>query len=228
MGDRRCHGYRQAVRRSLPPLSPERVLAVVRLFGGLVLCGIAFALLVRADLGLDPWNVLHQGVSRHTGIPIGTVTIGVGIIVLLGWIPLRERPGVGTVANTVVIGGVIDLLLPRLPVPHGHGAQWVMLATGLALAGPGIGLYIGARLGPGPRDGLMTGLAKRGHSVRVVRTALELAALAVGWLLGGTIGIGTLVFALTIGPLVHFWLPRLDVGRPPADAPPDVAVTPAD
>jgi len=201
---------------------------VARLFGGLVLCGIAFALLVRADLGLDPWNVLHQGVSRHTGIPIGTVTIGVGVVVLLGWIPLRERPGVGTVANTVVIGGVIDLLRPRLPVPHGLGARGAMLAAGLALAGPGIGLYIGARLGPGPRDGLMTGLAKRGHSVRVARTGLELAALAVGWLLGGTVGIGTLVFAVTIGPLVHFWLPRLDVGDPPTTTPSDVAITPAD
>lgn len=193
----------------------SRARQFAQLFAGLVLCGVAFALLVRAGLGLDPWNVLHQGVARHTGIPIGTVTILVGIVVLLGWIPLRERPGFGTVANTVVIGAVIDLLLPRLPVPHGWLAEWSMLVTGLVLAGPAVALYIGARLGPGPRDGLMTGLARRGHSVRVVRTGLELGALLVGWLLGGSIGIGTLVFAVTIGPNIHYWLPRLDVAPPP-------------
>lgn len=199
-----------------------------RLLIGLVLCGMAFSLPIRAGLGVDPWDVLHLGLSRHTGIPVGTITVLVGFVVLLGWIPLRERLGLGTVANAIIIGVVMDIVLPRLPTTDATAGRWAMLLLGVALAGPGVGLYIGARLGPGPRDGIMTGFAKRGHSVRVVRTVIELSALLVGWLLGGTIGIGTVVFAVTIGPNVHFWLERLDMGDHPAATDPTAAITAAD
>jgi uncharacterized membrane protein YczE len=186
-----------------------------RLLTGLVLCGVAFALPIRARLGVDPWDVLHLGLTRHTGIPVGTVSVLVGLVVLLGWIPLRERVGIGTIANAIIIGVVIDLVLPRLPAANDAATRWTMLLCGLALAGPGVGLYIGARLGPGPRDGIMTGIAKRGHSIRVVRTGIELTALLIGWLLGGSVGIGTVLFAVTIGPNVHFWLDRFDMGEDP-------------
>jgi uncharacterized membrane protein YczE len=186
-----------------------------RLLAGLVLCGVAFSLPIRADLGVDPWDVLHLGIAHRTGIPVGTVSVLVGLVVLIGWIPLRERVGIGTILNTVIIGVVIDIVLPRLPAANDAGTRWVMLLSGLALAGPGIGLYIGARLGPGPRDGIMTGIARRGHSLRVVRTGIELTALLLGWLLGGSVGIGTVLFAVTIGPNVHFWLDRFDLGEHP-------------
>ncbi len=180
---------------------------------GLLLCGVAFALPIRAGLGVDPWDVLHLGISHRTGIPVGTVSVLVGLIVLIGWIPLRERVGIGTIANTIIIGSVIDIVLPRLPAADDATTRWTMLLGGLALAGPGIGLYIGARLGPGPRDGIMTGIARRGHSIRAVRTGIELSALLAGWLLGGSVGIGTLLFAMTIGPNAHFWLNRFDMGE---------------
>src|SRR5262249_49144904 len=150
-----------------------------------VLCGIGFGLIVKADLGLDPWDVFHQGVSDHTGLPIGTVAILVGLLLLLVWIPLKERPGVGTILNAVLIGTVMDLVLPRYPEPSTAGAQWAMLAGGIAIAGTGVGLYLGSGLGPGPRDGIMTGIARRRGSIRLVRTLIELSALAVGWMLGG-------------------------------------------
>jgi uncharacterized membrane protein YczE len=186
---------------------------------GLVLCGVAFALIVQADLGLDPWDVLHQGVADHTGISIGVVSILVGVVVLLGWIPLRERIGLGTVANALTIGSVMDLVLPLLPDGRGLAVRWAMLVAGLVIAGPGIAMYIGARLGPGPRDGIMTGVAQRGPSIRLVRTVIELSALAVGFLLGGTVGIGTVLFAVTVGPNAQFWLERLDLGHPPGFEP---------
>lgn len=192
------------VRRRLP-----------RLIGGLVLCGVAFALIVEAGLGLDPWNVLHEGLADRSGIAIGLVTTLLGFVILLAWIPLRERVGIGTVANALIIGTVVDLVLPLLPDTDGRAARWAMLLAGLVLIGPGIGLYIGARLGPGPRDGIMTGLAQRGPSIRVVRTGIELVALAAGWLLGGTVGVGTLLFAATVGPNAQYWLERLDLGHPP-------------
>jgi len=203
---------------AVPPAAEVRR-RLPRLISGLVLCGIAYAFIIEADLGLDPWNILHQGVSKHTSIPIGQVSVLVGMIVLLGWIPLRQRIGLGTVLNTLLIGSVMDLVLGPLPEPQSTSARWAYLVAGLALIGLGIGMYIGARLGPGPRDGIMTGVAQRGPSIRLVRTVIELAALVVGWLLGGSLGIGTVLFALTVGPNVQFWLPRFDMGHPPGFEP---------
>jgi uncharacterized membrane protein YczE len=180
-----------------------------RLVLGLVLCGVGIAFLVRAGLGLDPWDVLHQGLAERTGLPIGTVTIIAGFSVLALWWPLHERPGIGTVMNAILIGTVMNVLLPHLHEPEPVLQQVGFLVLGIGLMGLGSGFYIGAGLGPGPRDGLMTGLARRGHSLAVVRTGIELAAVAIGWALGGTVGIGTVAFALTIGPCVHFCLSRL-------------------
>jgi len=183
---------------------------VPRLVAGLLLCGLGIAFMVAADLGLAPWSVLDQGISEHTGIPIGTVSIIVGALVLAAWIPLRERPGLGTVLNVLLIGTTIDLALLVLDTPASLAGRLGYLAIGVFLWGPGTGLYIGAGLGPGPRDGLMTGLAARGvGSIRLVRTGIELTALAVGMALGGSVGLGTLAFAFTIGPNVQLFLPRL-------------------
>jgi uncharacterized membrane protein YczE len=183
---------------------------VPRLIAGLVLCGLGIAFMVAADLGLAPWSVLDQGISEHTGIPIGTVSIIVGALVLAAWIPLRERPGLGTVLNVLLIGTTIDLALLVLDTPASLAGRLGYLALGVFLWGPGTGLYIGAGLGPGPRDGLMTGLAARGvGSIRLVRTGIEITALAVGMALGGSVGLGTLAFAFTIGPNVQLFLPRL-------------------
>lgn len=171
--------------------------------------GVGIALMVRADLGLAPWDVLHQGVSERTGVAIGTVTILVGIVVLLLWLPIRERFGLGTVLNVIVIGLVVDGTLAVVDAPAPLVARVGFLVIGIFLFGPGSGLYIGAGLGPGPRDGLMTGLARRGGSVRVVRTGIELTALAVGAALGGSVGLGTVAFAVTVGPNVHWFLDRM-------------------
>src|ERR1700722_5746079 len=179
------------------------------LYLGLVLYGASGALQVRSGLGLDPWDVLHQGIAAHTGLAIGTVSIIVGAVVLLGWIPLRQWPGLGTVSNVVLVGssmnGTLALLAWRIPEMLG----------GILLCGLASGMYIGARFGPGPRDGLMTGLARRtGRSLRLVRVCIELTVLAIGWLLGGTVGVGTVLFAVSIGPLVQFFLPLLDTAAP--------------
>ncbi|MBT8212066.1 MAG: hypothetical protein KJN71_02865 [Acidimicrobiia bacterium] len=177
-----------------------------RLMWGLVLFGVGLAFMVESNLGLGPWEVFHQGISINTGIPIGTVGIFVGFVVLLGWIPLKERLGVGTLLNVVIIGVVIDLTIWAIPTPDGDVTRWVLLISGLLLNGLASGLYIGAGLGPGPRDGLMTGIARRGYPVGVVRFGLEVAVLVLGWLLGGTVGIGTVLYAFGIGPLVHVFL----------------------
>jgi uncharacterized membrane protein YczE len=202
----------------LPPPADHRHRRLAQLATGLVLYGISDAMLVLGGLGLDPWDVLHQGLARHTPIPIGTWSIIVGALVLVGWIPLRQRPGVGTAANVVVIGSVIDAVLAITPVPHAMALRWATLLAGVALNGVATASYIGAGLGPGPRDGLMTGIAGRGHSIQAVRTAIELTVLAAGWLLGGTVGVGTVLYAVSIGPMVHLLLPRLTV-RPDAPAP---------
>jgi uncharacterized membrane protein YczE len=190
---------------------PRRLL---QLFTGLVLYGVSDSMLLLAGLGVDPWDVLHQGLSRRTGIPTGTWTIIVGALVLLLWIPLRQRPGLGTLCNVVVIGVVIDAVLATVAPPHSLPARVAVMVAGVVLNGVATGLYIGAGLGPGPRDGLMTGFAARGHSLRVVRTAIEVTVLAIGWLLGGTVGVGTVVYAACIGPLAHIFVPLFSRSDP--------------
>lgn len=196
---------------------------VVQLFTGLVLYGLSMALMVESGLGLNPWDVFHQGVSEATGISFGIVVLLAGIPVLLLWIPLRQKPGFGTVANLVVVGFAADAALRVLPTGQSLPAQIGLLAGGILLNGFATGLYIGSRMGPGPRDGLMTGLAGRFPrlSIRVVRTGIELLVLGVGWLLGGTAGIGTVAYAVAIGPLVHLFLPLLTVPDPARSDLPD-------
>lgn len=185
---------------------------LIQLFLGLVLYGISDGLLLAAGLGADPWDVFSQGLSRSFGLGIGTWTIIVGAIVLLLWIPLRQRPGLGTLANVVVIGLIVNEFLSLVPAVHGMAVRTVAMLAAVVLNGVATATYIGAHYGPGPRDGLMTGWAARGHSLRVGRTVIEATALLSGWLLGGTVGVGTLVYALSIGPLVHWLLPRLSRG----------------
>ena len=196
------------------PFPPLRELGprLARLMFGLVLFGVGLALMVIADLGLSPWDVLHQGISFHTGIPIGTVVIITGFLVLLLWIPLNERIGVGTIANAIVIGLVLDGMLFILPETLENMAlRWLAMLGGVVIVAIGSGFYIGAGLGPGPRDGLMTGLARRGIPIAWNRAGIEITVLVAGWLLGGTVGVGTLVFAFGMGPLVQFFLERLSV-----------------
>jgi uncharacterized membrane protein YczE len=190
---------------------------LVNLFTGLVLFGVSIALMVRADLGLASWDVLHQGLARHTGLPIGWVVNLLGAVILLLWWPLRQRPGLGTVANVAVVGLVADAGLALLPPVSRLAARIGLLTAAIGLNAVGTGLYVGAGLGPGPRDGLMTGLAARGHSIRAVRTVIELTVLAIGSVLGGTVGPGTLVFAFTIGPLAQYCIDRFAIRVPGPD-----------
>ena len=201
--------------RELANLSPAQQLRagrlgrrLLQLLAGLVLYGASMAMLLRGGLGLDPWDVLHDGVAGWLPLTFGGVVIATGVAVLLLWIPLRQMPGVGTVANAVVVGIATDVALAHLVAPHGVVARAALLAGGILLNGLATALYIGAQLGPGPRDGLMTGLVRRtGWSVRVVRTLIESGVLAAGWLMGGVVGIGTVAYALGIGPLVQTLLP---------------------
>jgi uncharacterized membrane protein YczE len=179
----------------------------MQLYVGLALYGASSALMVRAGLGLEPWGVLHQGLAERTGLSIGVVAIIVGAAVLLLWIPMRQRPGLGTVSNVFAIGLAMDGTLALVPELHGLAARSVIMVAGIALNGVATGLYIAARFGPGPRDGLMTGLHRRtGRSVRLVRTAIEVAVVATGFLLGGSLGVGTVLYALSIGPLAQLFL----------------------
>jgi uncharacterized membrane protein YczE len=188
---------------------------LVQLYAGLVLYGLSMALLVRSGLGVMPWDVLHQGLARQLGWSLGVVTMVVGALVLLAWVPLRERPGLGTVSNVVVIGLALDAALAVLPEPGALPVRAALVPAGILLNAVATAAYIGVHLGPGPRDGLMTGLVRRtGGSVRVVRTSIEVVVVAAGWLLGGTLGVATVLYALAIGPLVHALLPRLSVRRP--------------
>jgi uncharacterized membrane protein YczE len=188
---------------------------LVQLYAGLVLYGLSMALLVRSGLGVMPWDVLHQGLARQLGWSLGVVTMVVGALVLLAWVPLRERPGLGTVSNVVVIGLALDAALAVLPEPGSLPVRAALVPAGILLNAVATAAYIGVHLGPGPRDGLMTGLVRRtGGSVRVVRTSIEVVVVAAGWLLGGTLGVATVLYALAIGPLVHALLPRLSVRRP--------------
>jgi uncharacterized membrane protein YczE len=187
---------------------------LAQLYAGLVLYGVSSSLLVLAGLGLDPWDVFHQGLARHSSLAIGTWAILVGIAVLLLWIPLGQRPGIGTVSNVFLVGLTMNLVLGHVHAPHALPVRVACLLCGVFLNGVATGAYIGAGLGPGPRDGLMTGLAARGHSIRVVRTGIELAVLVTGWRLGGTVGVGTVLYALAIGPLAHVFVPLFAHGRP--------------
>jgi uncharacterized membrane protein YczE len=200
------------------PHLPRRVL---QLLVGLTLYGVSMAMMVRGALGLDPWDVFHMGVASHVPLSFGQVTIVTGALVLLLWVPLRQWPGLGTVANVVVIGLAADAGLALIVEPDALWARATLLLSGLVLNGVAGGLYIGSQLGPGPRDGLMTGLARRtGLSIRLVRTTIEVVVLVVGWLLGGSVGLGTVLYAVSIGPLVQFFLPRLtvDLGPEPTAA----------
>lgn len=188
---------------------------VPQLLAGLALYAVSMAMMLRAALGLFPWDVLHEGLIKHLPLSFGVMTAITGVIVLLLWIPLRQRPGVGTVANVVVIALVVDVALAWIPAPTEVVWRIAMLVGGVVLNAVATAAYVGARLGPGPRDGLMTGLAARtGQAVWKVRTGIEVAVLACGWLLGGTVGAGTVLYALAIGPLAQLLLPLVTVRDP--------------
>jgi len=190
---------------------------LAQLYAGLVLYGVSMALMVRSSLGVMPWDVLHQGLSRRLGWSLGSVTIVVGALVLLAWIPLRERPGLGTLSNVVVVGVAVDAVLAVLPAPGELPGRAAFAAAGILLNGVATAAYIGVRLGPGPRDGLMTGLVRRtGGPLGPIRTAIEVTVVLTGWLLGGTLGVVTVLYALSIGPLVHLLLPRFALTPPEA------------
>ncbi len=194
-----------------PSVAADWSIRLARCVLGLALFGAGIAFILEAHLGAAPWDVFHQGVSELTGISVGIVIVLTGLALLLLWIPLRQRPGVGTILNALEIGLVVDALLPLIPDTDRLVPRIGYLVVGLVIMGIGSGFYIGAGLGPGPRDGIMMGLSQRGISVRLARTLIEAAVLVVGLLLGGTIGIGTVAFTLGIGPLVQFFLPRLSL-----------------
>ncbi|MFI1330206.1 YitT family protein [Streptomyces sp. NPDC020845] len=210
----------------MPPPSPGPRLArrLVHLYAGLVLYGVSMALQLRAGLGLDPWDVFHQGIAGHTSLSFGTVTIVVGAAVLLLWIPLRQRPGLGTVSNVAVIGVVVDITLWLMPDLHALALRIPLLVFSVILNGAATGLYISAHFGPGPRDGLMTGLHRRtGRSVRLMRTTIEVTVLAIGFALGGSVGVGTVLYALSIGPLAQYFLRFFALPSPAGERSPVVA-----
>jgi uncharacterized membrane protein YczE len=194
---------------------PRPARRLVQLYAGLLLYGVSMALLVRCSLGVMPWDVLHQGIAGQLGWSLGTVTVLVGVLVLLAWVPLRQRPGLGTVSNVLVLGVTVDAALALLPAAEGWPARAGFAVAGIVLNAVATAAYIGVQLGPGPRDGLMTGLVRRtGGSVRLVRTSIEVGVVAIGWLLGGTLGVVTVAYALLIGPLVHWLLPPFVVRLP--------------
>jgi uncharacterized membrane protein YczE len=201
--------------KSAKPTKDRLGRRLLQLYAGLALYGASAALLVEAGLGLEPWGVLHQGLARLTGLTIGVVSIVVGAAVLLLWVPLRQRPGLGTVSNVFAVGLAMDTTLALVPEVRSLTVRVPLLLAGVLLNGAATGLYISARFGPGPRDGLMTGLHRRtGRSIRLMRTAVEVAVVATGFALGGTVGIGTVLYALSIGPLAQLFLRVFDV--PPA------------
>jgi uncharacterized membrane protein YczE len=198
-------------------LCPDRpVQRLTRCVVGLACFALGISMFVTAGLGLAPWDVFHQGVSSHTGLSLGWAIEIVGFLLLLLWIPLRQRPGIGTILNAVEIGLVVNLIGDHLPSTDRLVPRLAYVVGAVTVIAVGSGLYIGAGLGTGPRDGIMVGLAGRGYSVRVTRTVLEAAVMAAGVLLGGHIGIGTLAFMLGIGPMVHVLIPMLDLPTRPA------------
>jgi uncharacterized membrane protein YczE len=191
---------------------------LVQLYAGLLLYGFSIALMVRSHLGLAPWDVLHSGLTKHFPIDIGQALVIVSFVVMLAWIPLREMPGLGTVSNAVVIGLSTDAFLAVMPTPHAMEVRITLLVAGIVLQGVATAAYIGAQLGRGPRDGLMTGLSRRtGRSLRLVRTLMELSLVAIGLLLGGVAGVGTIVYAVAIGPLSQALLSPMLVTPSPRD-----------
>lgn len=205
--------------RRLSDRLPDRLARrLVQLYAGLALYGVSMAFFVEARLGVMPWDVLHQGLTRVLPVSLGTMTILVGAVVLLAWVPLRQRPGLGTVSNVVVIGLVVDAVLRVLPTPGPLAGRVAFVVLGVGLNALATAAYIGARFGPGPRDGLMTGIVRRtGWSVRLVRTSIEVSVVAAGWLLGGNLGVGTVLYAFAVGPLVQPLLPLLRVAEPIPD-----------
>ncbi|MFJ2264292.1 YitT family protein [Streptomyces sp. NPDC087844] len=213
------HWHHRTTREHNVSSPPPRHLTrrLLQLYAGLALYGASSGLLVEAGLGLEPWGVLHQGLAELSGLTIGVVSIIVGAVVLLLWIPLRQRPGLGTVSNVFVVGIAMDGTLALLPDVHALSVRVPLMVAGILLNGVATGLYIAARFGPGPRDGLMTGFHRRtGRSIRLVRTTLEVAVVATGFVLGGTVGVGTVLYALAIGPLAQLFLRVFTV---PAAAP---------
>ncbi len=194
-------------RLAAPPTGRRLVFLIV----GLILFGISIGLIVLADLGADPWTVFHQGLANHIPLTLGQTTVAVSFAVLVLWIPLKEKPGLGTIGNAIVVGLMVDLTLAVLPKIDQMGLRIGSLILGIIGTGIASGLYIGAGLGPGPRDGLMTGFSRFGWPIRRIRTSIEAVALITGWLLGGSVGFGTLAFALFIGPIVHVTLPRFTI-----------------
>jgi uncharacterized membrane protein YczE len=189
------------------------------LMSGLILFGLSLAVFVQAGLGVDPWTVFQQGLAEKTGLSLGTATIVTSLAVLATWVPLGERPGVGTIANALVVGPVIDLGLTFVPGAEGLALQLAFAVVAIVGTAIATGLYVGAGWGPGPRDGLMTGLHKRGVPIAVARTGIEATVLVVGWLLGGTVGVATVLFALSIGPLVRRAMARLALPPAPSRGP---------
>ena len=211
----------RAARSSVRPASSSaragahQVRRITQLAVGLVFYGVGVAVVVVAGLGVDPWTVLAEGLALRTGIGLGWITNIIGLAVLALWIPLHQKPGVGTVANIFVVGTALQLALPLIPAPQNLLQSIVMLLAGVALVGVAGGLYIGARFGPGPRDGLMTGISARWRwPLWLARTVVEVTVLAIGWTLGGTVGVGTVVYALAIGPVSHAALRVFDTRRP--------------
>ncbi|MFP3914883.1 MAG: YczE/YyaS/YitT family protein [Actinomycetota bacterium] len=195
----------------IPVRGPNLTRRFLNLVTGEVLFGLGIGLMIHSELGVPPWDVLHQGLAERFGLTVGIWSIVVSVVVLAAWLPLREPYGVGTILNALIIGAMIDISSLFLPRPELAAGRIGMVAGGIVVVALGSGLYIGADLGPGPRDGLMTGIAARGPSIRLTRTAIEVSVLVVGWMLGGTFGVGTVAFAVFIGPLVQFFLPRLHI-----------------
>ncbi len=201
----------------LIPVTGERLTRrILQLIIGLVLFGVGIGLMLQSGLGVPPWDVLHQGLARRFGLTVGLWSIIVSVFVLLLWLPLRQPYGLGTLLNAIIIGVIIDLTAAVIPAAGVTGVAWSMLLGGVVLIGIASGLYIGANLGPGPRDGLMTGIARRGPSIRLTRAVIEISVLTLGAILGGTFGVGTIIFALAIGPLVQYFLPRWDISPHPS------------